>query len=76
LVTSPDTKRWTAAIGRRLRAIVTRGRLATSHPPVHRLHAPRADSNDSWNKQQNKSDASTESVEAAHDWLPIGPSCC
>jgi hypothetical protein len=76
LITSPDTKTWTAAIDRRLRAIVTRGRLPTSHRPFLGRQVERARSAGGGNQQQNKFDASTESVEATHAWLPIGPSCC
>jgi len=76
LITSADAKKWTAAIDRRLRAIVARGRLTTSHPPFHGVQVEGAGSTGSRNQQQNKPDALAESVEAAHAWLPIGPSCC
>jgi hypothetical protein len=66
----------TAAIDRRLRAIVTFGRLAKPHSQFNELQAPGDDSSDNPRGRQDKPDASVESAEATHSGLPIGPACC
>jgi hypothetical protein len=70
------TKRWTATVGRRVRAIAAAlRRPATLHPEFYGLLDRHVDA-DGVNVRQTKPDASAEAVNSTQAWLPTGPSCC
>jgi hypothetical protein len=73
---SIDSKRLTAAIGRRLRTITVRlGRSVTVYRGRHEVSTGKDDSPRGANGM-NKTDASANSTTSSQAWLPIGPSCC
>ena len=74
---SADTERLTAAIGRRVRAIVaTFRRSSRSNPEFYGLSVGHADSAGIGKERPSKLDASSDHAQATQAYLPIGPSCC